>query len=110
MGGWFRVSGSERGTSTGKGIDEAAMKTQLAKVGPLAMAIASTAAGMKQYKSGIANPTGCHTKGDRLDHAVLLVGYGTENGQDYWKVKNSWGSSWGENGYYRIVRGQNKCS
>lgn len=53
------------------------------------------------YKGGILTQE-CGTK---LDHGMLVVGYGTENGVDYWKVKNSWGAEWGENGYIRMKRG-----
>lgn len=57
------------------------------------------------YKSGIYQ----HVTGGNLgQHAVVFVGYGSENGVDFWKVKNSWGD-WGEKGYFRIIRGVNEC-
>ena len=44
-----------------------------------------------------------------VNHAVVAVGWGTENGMDYWVIKNSWSEKWGENGYFRMQRGVNMC-
>lgn len=72
---------------------------------PVSIAIEADQSGFQFYKSGVfAGPCG-----KQLDHGVLLVGAGTDAGVDYWKVKNSWGASWGDNGYIRMVRGQDMC-
>jgi cathepsin L len=69
---------------------------------PVSIAIQANQLAFQSYKSGVLTGK-C---GQRLDHGVLLVGYGTDSssGLDYWKVKNSWGTSWGEGGYIRILR------
>jgi len=61
-----------------------------------------------QYASGIYDVPGCPTQRN-MNHALVVVGYGTENGIDYWKVKNSWGASWGDEGYIKIKRNANMC-
>merc|ERR1711988_365750 len=70
---------------------------------PVSVAIEADKSAFQLYKGGVLDSSGC---GTQLDHGVLVVGYGTDNGKDYWKVKNSWGSTWGEEGYIRMLRGK----
>lgn len=69
--------------------------------GPVSVAIEADTLIFQFYKSGVVDDVKC---GTNLDHGVLVVGYGNENGKDYWVVKNSWGPRWGDNGYIKIAR------
>ena len=62
-------------------------------------------------RSGIYQDPACNSPNnpDDHDHEVVIVGYGTESGIDYWIVRNSWNTNWGENGYFKIKRGVNQC-
>jgi C1A family cysteine protease len=62
------------------------------------------------YSSGIYSYATCPTCSSCTNHAIVIVGWGTQNGTDYWIIKNSWGSSWGESGYFRMKRGVNMCA
>uniref|UniRef100_A0A0R0I0K6 Granulins domain-containing protein n=1 Tax=Glycine max TaxID=3847 RepID=A0A0R0I0K6_SOYBN len=67
---------------------------------PVSVAIEAGGMEFQLYQSGVFTGR-C---GTNLDHGVVAVGYGTENGTDYWLVRNSWGSAWGENGYIKLER------
>lgn len=77
-----------------------AMMTAVAKQ-PVSVAIEADQKDFQFYKSGVFT-SAC---GTNLDHGVLVVGYGTMDGQDYYKVKNSWASTWGADGYIYLGRG-----
>lgn len=80
--------------------DQISLKAAVAQQ-PVAVAIEADTRYFQSYSGGVLTSTSC---GTNLDHGVLIVGYGTENGQDYWLVKNSWSTTWGDKGYIKIAR------
>jgi KDEL-tailed cysteine endopeptidase len=93
-----KVSGYSRVSS-----NENTMMQALANNGPLAVAV--DASRMQFYGGGVYTCSGAVN----LNHGVTIVGYGSDRTGNYWIVKNSWGSSWGMNGYIYIKRGTNEC-
>lgn len=88
--------------------NEDSLKKTVAKFGPVAVAIDASSIWFQFYRHGVYYDKHCRSKPDELDHAVLVVGYGTDPKKgDYWIVKNSWGPKYGEQGYIRMSRNRN---
>lgn len=110
-----------------KANSENDLQAAVANIGPISVGIEATDA-FQLYQSGkflifdviysfvflsvagILNDTTCGNDEFDLNHGVLVVGYGTDIGKDYWIVKNSWGADWGERGFVRMLRNaRNQC-
>ena len=99
------------------GVEMPTNETQIAQWlvqnGPIA--VGGNAFAMQFYFGGVSHPWSWLCSPSGIDHGILLVGYGTHTTsilhrtQPYWIIKNSWGPSWGESGYYRLYRGAGAC-
>ena len=83
----------------------AKIQTEIMTNGPIEVAF-TVYSDFLTYKSGVYK----HSSGSPLGgHAVKMVGWGEENGTAYWKIANSWNKGWGDEGYFKIIRGINHC-
>lgn len=89
--------------------DEDKLKEAISTIGPISIEMDASHDSFIHYSSGIYFEPECSSH--RFDHGVLAVGYGTtENGEDYYIMKNWWGEKWGENGYFKLARNRdNHC-
>lgn len=105
----FAVPECTSGTCT---TDEDKLAAAVAKYGPLSISVIVSCDGKTsfwdEYKSGVLTPK-CKPKANLIDHSVQLVGFDKTASPPYWKVRNSWGKSWGENGFIRLPMGENAC-
>eukprot|EP00475_Leptophrys_vorax_P015628 TRINITY_DN2192_c0_g1_i1.p1 TRINITY_DN2192_c0_g1~~TRINITY_DN2192_c0_g1_i1.p1 ORF type:complete len:527 (-),score=129.86 TRINITY_DN2192_c0_g1_i1:78-1658(-) len=89
--------------------DAQALREALATHGPISVSIDASHKSFSFYKSGIYYEPQCGNGLADLDHTVLAVGYGVENGTPYWIVKNSWSTYWGDEGYIKMSAVNNNC-
>jgi cathepsin H len=90
--------------------DEIELHYALAFAGPVSVAF-QVVGDFRDYESGVYNSTDCKNGPMNVNHAVLAVGYGTNttSGLPYYTIKNSWGNTWGNSGYFDIQSGVNMC-
>ena len=91
-------------------MNETAVKEALYSRGPLSVVLDASHDSFRFYSSGVYAEPDCYYEDNKLDHAVLLVGYGTsETEGDYWLIRNSWSDMWGDAGYMKVTRSNHGC-
>ncbi|OWF53459.1 cathepsin L1-like [Mizuhopecten yessoensis] len=102
------VGATDTGFVDVKSKSVTALQQAVSTIGPISIAMDASHRSFQMYKTGTYKEPKCSST--KLDHGVLAVGYGTEGSTDYWIIKNSWGKSWGMDGYFQIVRSEaNMC-
>lgn len=102
------VGATDTGFTDIKKGSEDDLQQAVATMGPISVGIDASHPSFQMYRRGIYSEKKCSSK--RLDHGVLVVGYGSEQNAakgDYWIIKNSWGTSWGMEGYFEMARNKN---
>jgi cathepsin B len=99
-------SDKRKGSKTYSVVGESDMMTELSTNGPFEVAF-MVYADFFSYSSGVYQHVSGGYEGN---HAVKVIGYGVDNGVKYWTCANSWNTDWGDEGYFRIRRGNNECS
>ncbi|KAK8602366.1 hypothetical protein V6N13_057999 [Hibiscus sabdariffa] len=84
------------------------LKHAVAVVRPVSVAF-EVVTSFRFYRNGVYTSDTCGNTPMDVNHAVVAVGYGVENGVPYWLIKNSWGATWGDNGYFKMEMGKNMC-
>lgn len=104
-----KIGATDRGFVDIPQGDERKLMEAVATIGPVSVAIDASHESFQFYNEGVYDEPTCDS--ENLDHGVLVVGYGTnEDGTDYWLVKNSWGTTWGDKGFIKMTRNkENQC-
>jgi C1A family cysteine protease len=87
--------------------DEDTLKNNLVSYGPIS--VACDASEWSSYSGGVMTSSSCSSSGRKLDHAIQVVGYNEDASTPYWIVRNSWDTTWGEDGYIYLKMGDNTC-
>ncbi|XP_057293045.1 uncharacterized protein LOC130621724 isoform X2 [Hydractinia symbiolongicarpus] len=87
--------------------NKTALKRAVAKYGPVAVSVNAAPLSFQFYSHGVYSDPKCSP--NHTHHSALVIGYGNQNGQDYWLLKNSWSNTWGENGYIKISMDNDLC-
>ena len=88
--------------------DEVEMLHRLHDIGPIAIGF-EVIPDFRGYESGVFHSDKCLSTAAAPNHNVLLIGWGHEDGMDYWLLKNSWGADWGDHGFFKLQRNVNMC-